>query len=280
LKKTFLIGVLSIQAITLQTLSSEADLQNSPVAVVWDDAGSKTSIADNMSWSQGSKYEATKAITHLRFELNQQIKLLESSGAVTVTRKYVSTNPGKYPDWKKFVSVFEQFVLVGRNNQGKIVSQSKLLPTNNDFLESKLVQLNSSKCRISKGKSKATNLPVCSINPVSLDKFLKASLKTQMEVYPHFDRSEAENYRQMLNTCLGNKFKYSIKNGALTCPSNSKLWANNEDIPLTKTYSRFKYEIAINAKSQTATMTYLNRRIIDRAPEAKSTYGSVLMFSY
>jgi len=251
-----------------------------PVTVVWNEPGKATSISDNLVWSRASKYEATKAITNLKGQINTEIKKLTKLGAVTVSRKYLTTSPGAYSDWKKFVPVFKQFVLIGKNKQGKVVGKSEPSPKNPQDLAAMLTQINADVCRITGMPTGSGNLPICSILSVEESKFLRASLRSWIENYSNFENEEASRFKQLLSTCLANKFKYSVINGKVSCPDNSKIWVENKDIPLIQNYSRFKYQIVIDSKSRTAVMTYLNRKIIDKAPEAKNTYGSMLMFSY
>jgi hypothetical protein len=261
------------------TSYSHAD-DKGQVTVVWNESSKGTSISDNLVWSRVSKYAAIRAITFLKAELNKEIKLLANAGAVAVSKKYVDTSPSVYTDWKKFVPVFQQFVLVGKDKSGKVVGKSEPIPKNTRDLAVMLVQLNADVCNIAGRPPVNNNLPSCSINPVDESKFLRASLRSWIENYSDFEMEESKYLKDLLATCLGNNFKYSLKSGAVRCPDNSKIWAENKDIPLTQNYSKFKYKIVIDAKSRTAVMTYLNRKIIDKAPEAKNTNGSMLMFSY
>jgi hypothetical protein len=143
-----------------------------------------------------------------------------------------------------------------------------------------LTQINADVCRLADVPTGSGNLPICSILSVEESKFLRASLRSWIENYSNFENEEAARFKQLLSTCLANKFKYSITKYKVSCPDNSKIWAENKDIPLNQNYSRFKYQIVIDSKRRTAVMTYINRTKIDKAPEAKNTYGSMLMFSY
>jgi hypothetical protein len=279
LKKTLAIVTVSLMAFIFFTSYSHAD-DKGQVTVVWNESSKGTSISDNLVWSRVSKYAAIRAITFLKAELNKEIKLLANAGAVAVSKKYVDTSPSVYTDWKKFVPVFQQFVLVGKDKSGKVVGKSEPIPKNTQDLAAMLVQLNADVCNIAGRPPVNNNLPSCSINPVDESKFLRASLRSWIENYSDFEMEESKYLKDLLATCLGNNFKYSLKSGAVRCPDNSKIWAENKDIPLTQNYSKFKYKIVIDAKSRTAVMTYLNRKIIDKAPEAKNTNGSMLMFSY
>jgi hypothetical protein len=279
LKKTLAIVTVSLMAFIFFTSYSHAD-DKGQVTVVWNESSKGTSISDNLVWSRVSKYAAIRAITFLKAELNKEIKLLANAGAVAVSKKYVDTSPSVYTDWKKFVPVFQQFVLVGKDKSGKVVGKSEPIPKNTQDLAAMLVQLNADVCNIAGRPPVNNNLPSCSINPVDESKFLRASLRSWIENYSDFEMEESEYLKDLLATCLANKFKYSITKYKVSCPDNSKIWAENKDIPLNQNYSRFKYQIVIDSKRRTAVMTYLNRTKIDKAPEAKNTYGSMLMFSY
>jgi hypothetical protein len=279
LKKTLAIVTVSLMAFIFFTSYSHAD-DKGQVTVVWNESSKGTSISDNLVWSRVSKYAAIRAITFLKAGLNKEIKLLANAGAVAVSKKYVDTSPSVYTDWKKFVPVFQQFVLVGKDKSGKVVGKSEPIPKNTQDLAAMLVQLNADVCNIAGRPPVNNNLPSCSINPVDESKFLRASLRSWIENYSDFEMEESEYLKDLLATCLANKFKYSITKYKVSCPDNSKIWAENKDIPLNQNYSRFKYQIVIDSKRRTAVMTYLNRTKIDKAPEAKNTYGSMLMFSY
>lgn len=279
MKKTLAIVTVSLMAFIFFTSYSHAD-DKGQVTVVWNESSKGTSISDNLVWSRVSKYAAIRAITFLKAELNKEIKLLANAGAVAVSKKYVDTSPSVYTDWKKFVPVFQQFVLVGKDKSGKVVGKSEPIPKNTQDLAAMLVQLNADVCNIAGRPPVNNNLPSCSINPVDESKFLRASLRSWIENYSDFEMEESEYLKDLLATCLANKFKYSITKYKVSCPDNSKIWAENKDIPLNQNYSRFKYQIVIDSKRRTAVMTYLNRTKIDKAPEAKNTYGSMLMFSY
>ena len=280
MKKSLAVVICSAHLLALQAVATQAVSEKGPVTVVWNTPSTATSISDNLVWSRDTKSEAAKAITYLKNELTVQLNKLANAGAVTASRKYLPTSPGAYSDWKKFVPVFKQFVLIGKNKQGKVVAQSEPTPKNPQDLAAMLVQLNADFCNIVGRPAVNTSLPSCSIKPVDESKFLRASLRSWIENYSDFEMEESEYLKDLLATCLGNKFKYSIKKGKVSCPDNSKIWVENKDIPLIQNYSRFKYQIVIDSKRRTAVMTYLNRAKIDKAPEAKNTYGSMLMFSY
>ena len=275
-----MIAVIFVCLPSAQTVASQATEDKNTVTVVRHDRKVATVIAENLVWSLNSKKQATKAIAFLKTEASNQIKLLEKAGAVTVTRKYVSTSTSTFPDWNLFVPEFRQFVLIGKNKSGKTVSQSARIPKDSGTLESRLIQINADVCRIGAGSAANANLPSCSITAVDTTQFLRASLRTWMENYSAFEREEAGRFKELLETCLSNKYKYSIKNGRVSCPDNSKIWAENKEIPLSQNYSKFKYQIVLDSKRKTAVMTYTNRSLIDKAPEATNTYSSMLMFSY
>ena len=275
-----MIAVIFVCLPSAQTVASQATEDKNTVTVVRHDRKVATVITENLVWSLNSKKQATKAIAFLKTEASNQIKLLEKAGAVTVTRKYVSTSTSTFPDWNLFVPEFRQFVLIGKNKSGKTVSQSARIPKDSGTLESRLIQINADVCRIGAGSAANANLPSCSITAVDTTQFLRASLRTWMENYSAFEREEAGRFKELLETCLSNKYKYSIKNGRVSCPDNSKIWAENKEIPLSQNYSKFKYQIVLDSKRKTAVMTYTNRSLIDKAPEATNTYSSMLMFSY
>lgn len=263
-----------------QIVAGQAAENKSTVTVIRDERKVETVIAENLIWSVNSKKQANKAIAFLMTEASNQIKLLENAGAVTVTRQYVSTSTSAFPDWKLFVPEFRQYVLIGKNKSGKVVSQSGRIPKDSGALESRLIEINGDVCRIGSGATANSNLPRCSITAVDSNKFLRASLRTWMENYSAFEREEAGRFKELLETCLRNKYKYSIKNGRVSCPDNSKIWVENKDVPLSQNYSKFKYQIVLDSKGKTAVMTYTNRTRIDKAPQAMNTYNSMLMFSY
>jgi hypothetical protein len=274
------IAVMFVCLPSAQIVASQATEDKNTVTVVRDDRKVATVIAENLIWSPKSKEQATKAIAFLKTEASNQIKILEKAGAVTVTRKYVSTSTSTFPDWNLFVPEYRQFVLIGKNKSGKTVSQSARIPKDSGTLESRLIQINADVCRIGAGSAANANLPSCSITAVDTTQFLRASLRTWMENYSAFEREEAGRFKELLETCLSNKYNYSIKNGRVSCPDNSKIWAENKEIPLSQNYSKFKYQIVLDSKRKTAVMTYTNRSLIDKAPEATNTYSSMLMFSY
>lgn len=280
MRKKLAILICAIHLLTGQIVATQAETDTGPVTVVWNKPTTAASISDILVWSRSSKYEATKAITFLKGQLGAEIKKITNLGAATVSRKYLPTSPSVYTDWKKFVPVFQQFVLVGKDKSGKVVGKSEPIPKSTKDLAAMLVQLNADVCNIAGRPPVNNNLPSCSINPVDESKFLRASLRSWIENYSDFEMEESRYLKDLLATCLGNNFKYSLKSGAVRCPDNSKIWAENKEIPLTKNYSTFKYKIVIDSKRRTAVMTYLNRKIIDKAPEAKNTNGSMLMFSY
>ena len=275
-----MIAVMFVCLPSAQIVASQATEDKNTVTVVRDDRKVATVIAENLIWSTKSRKEATKAIAFLKTEASNQIKLLERAGAVTVTRKYVSTSTSTFPDWNLFVPEYRQFVLIGKNKSGKTVSQSARIPKDSGALESRLIQINADVCRIGAGSTAHANLPSCSITAVDTSQFLRASLRTWIENYSAFEREEAGRFKELLETCLSNKYKYLIKNGRVSCPDNSKIWAENKEIPLSQDYSKFKYQIVLDSKRKTAVMTYTNRSLIDKAPEATNTYSSMLMFSY
>ena len=280
MRKLLVIAVMFVCLPSAQIVASQATEDKNTVTVVRDDRKVATVIAENLIWSPKSKEQATKAIAFLKTEASNQIKILEKAGAVTVTRKYVSTSTSTFPDWNLFVPEYRQFVLIGKNKSGKTVSQSARIPKDSGTLESRLIQINADVCRIGAGSAANANLPSCSITAVDTTQFLRASLRTWMENYSAFEREEAGRFKELLETCLSNKYNYSIKNGRVSCPDNSKIWAENKEIPLSQNYSKFKYQIVLDSKRKTAVMTYTNRSLIDKAPEATNTYSSMLMFSY
>lgn len=275
-----MIAVMFVCLPSAQIVASQATEDKNTVTVVRDDRKVATVIAENLIWSLKSRKQATKAIAFLKNEASNQIKLLEKAGAITVTRKYVSTSTSTFPDWKLFVPEFRQFVLIGKNKSGKVVSQSGRFPKDSGTLESRLIQVNADVCRIGSGATANSNLPRCSITAVDSNKFLRASLRTWMENFSAFEREEAGRFKELLETCLSNKYKYSVKAGRVSCPDNSKIWAENKEIPLSQNYSKFKYQIVLDSKRKTAVMTYTNRTLIDKAPKATNTHSSMLMFSY
>jgi hypothetical protein len=280
LKKILIVLAISTNLLICQPISSQAEVDKGPVTEIWGNPKETTSIANNLNWSRATKSEAAKAITYLKNELSGQLKNLANAGAVTASRKYISTSSSSYPDWSKFVPVFKQYVLIGKNKNGKVVSRSDPIPKNVRNLESMLIQMNADVCRIGAGASTNSTMISCSVSPVEESQYLRASLRSWMENYSNFETEEAGYFKKLLSTCLGNNFRYSIAKGKVNCPDNSKIWVENKEIPLNQNYSRFKYQIVIDAKRRTAVMTYLNRKTIDKAPEAKNTYGSMLMFSY
>ncbi|MEN9970955.1 MAG: hypothetical protein RL146_256 [Actinomycetota bacterium] len=268
---SILLGLLSLGFSAQQTSAAS----KSPVSVVNGNIKFSTKIPANLSWGQTSLEAATQAIDYQTSEIETAITKLTAKGAIKVTKTFVKTPTGTFPDWKNYVPTFSQYILSGLDATGKVLGRSIKIPSDSANLANRLVYLRQSEC-IPAGQSSNSTLPTCSATKPKQETYLRAALRTasgngQLEDIGGF-------IYQQLYTCLGNKKPFTIKAGVFDCPSNAKIFGGNRSFPVKGNFATRSYSIAFSPDKRSATLTYsaLNYKTI--ALTGRCEDGSVVRF--
>lgn len=246
---SILLGLLSLGFTAQQTSAAS----KSPVSVVNGNIKFTTKIPANLSWGQTSLEAATRAINYQTSEIETAITKLTAKGAVTVTKTFVKTPTGTFPDWKNYVPTFSQYILSGSDATGKVVGRSIKIPSDSANLANRLVYLRQSEC-IPAGQSSNSTLPTCAATKPKQETYLRAALRTasgngQLEDLGGF-------IYQQLFTCLGNKRPFTLKAGVFDCPSNAKIFGGHRSFPVKGDFATRSYSIAFSPDKRSATLTY------------------------
>ena len=231
-------------------------------------------VPAGISWGSKSISAAKKAENYLESSISKELTDLTGKGATSIKRVFVSTKNNAYPDWKTYVPSFNQFILKGYDANGKLVGSSSKLPVDTATLASRLVYLNADTCSLT---TTDQTLPNCTIVKASPEDFLRASLRTaigmgMLEDITGFVLSQLE-------TCLTEKYKFTIKNGVFDCPDNAGIFGGSEKFPLVATFKTKGYKIVVNQKNRTATVEYTPRSFAKIALTGAYRGGAVVGFS-
>ena len=149
------------------------------------------------------------------------------------------------------------------------------LPSDEPNLASRLVYLKQSTCAVSP-MSKSASLGSCSLFRPSLEVYLRAALKTSLNMGQLMDGGG--HLIQQLSTCLSSKSPYTVENGNCDCPSNAQVFGGKQRLNLQGEFATRSYTILIDKDSGTAIFTYGPRDFTKVALRGSYEGGSVVGF--
>lgn len=249
--------------------------EKDPVTVKNSDLNYPILVPKNLVWGKNSILAANSAINFQIREIKRELAKLKSKGASKIVKKYVSTPTNAFPDWKIYVPSISRYTLQGFSSKGKSVGTSIKLPSDEPNLASRLVYLKQSTCAVS-SMSKSARLDVCSLIRPSLEVYLRAALKTSLNMGQLMDGGGY--VIQQLSTCLSGKSPYTVENGNFDCPSNAQVFGGNQRLKMQDEFATRSYTILIDKDSGTATFTYGPRDFTKVALRGSYEGGSVVGF--
>lgn len=268
---SILLGLLSLGFTAQQTSAAS----KSPVSVVNGNIKFSTKIPANLSWGQTSLEAATRAIDYQTSEIETAITKLTAKGAVKISKAFVKTPTGVFPDWKNYVPTFSQYILSGSDSKGKVVGRSIKIPSDSANLANRLVYLKQSEC-VPAGQSPKSTLPNCTVTEPKQETYLRAALRTAS------GNGQLEDLGgliyQQLFTCLVNKRAFTVKAGVFDCPSNAKIFGGNRSFPVKGNFATRSYSIVFSSDKKSATLTYSALNYKSIALTGKCEDGSVVRF--